>query len=122
MKKRPIPWDCPEGDELESRLKAPADSKARSRARKTFRRNRLVGPLDATSEPAAEASAEIALALEEALALLSPRERQVLELEAAGFKDVQIAAQLGVHRNTVGNDKNRAYAKLRRALRYGDKT
>lgn len=113
-----IPWDFLDGDELEYRLKQLIDSKARNRARKTFRRSRLVRPLDPAREPKTDASEEVALAIQEALARLSPRERRVLDLDAAGFTDVEIAAQLRIHRNTVRNNRNRAYAKLRGALRH----
>jgi DNA-binding CsgD family transcriptional regulator len=54
----------------------------------------------------------------EALALLTPRERQVLGLIAAGYSNSRIAAALVVEPKTVKNHVNNIYGKLRLNSRY----
>ncbi len=54
----------------------------------------------------------------EALALLTPRERQVLGLIAAGYSNPRIAAALVVEPKTVKNHINNIYGKLRLNSRY----
>ena len=46
------------------------------------------------------------------LAALTLREREVLELICGGFSDVEIAAQLGLSRNTVRNHVATLYGKI----------
>lgn len=116
MENKRSSWGFPHGDDLERVMQFRVDNKARNRSRKTFRRNRLVRPPEATSEPSADALTAVWFSVQEALVHVSPRELEVLKLEARGFNDLEIAAQLGIHRNTVRNDRNRAYAKLRRVL------
>ncbi len=55
---------------------------------------------------------------EEALALLTPRERQVMTLIAQGYSNPQIAAALVVEQKTVKNHINNIYSKLRLNSRY----
>lgn len=54
---------------------------------------------------------------EPAFPALTPREREVLDLIAAGLGNVTIAGRLGVSANTVGNHVSNIFAKLRVASR-----
>ena len=55
---------------------------------------------------------------EEAMALLTPRERQVMTLIGQGYSNAQIAAALVVEQKTVKNHINNIYGKLRLNSRY----
>ncbi|MEX2430333.1 MAG: helix-turn-helix transcriptional regulator [Dehalococcoidia bacterium] len=55
---------------------------------------------------------------EDALALLTPRERQVMSLIGQGYSNAQIAAALVVEQKTVKNHINNIYGKLRLNSRY----
>lgn len=55
---------------------------------------------------------------EEAMALLTPRERQVLSLIAQGYSNTRIAAALVVEQKTVKNHINNIYGKLQLNSRY----
>jgi DNA-binding CsgD family transcriptional regulator len=55
---------------------------------------------------------------EDALALLTPRERQVMTLIAQGYSNAQIATALVVEQKTVKNHINNIYGKLRLNSRY----
>ncbi|MEK9659824.1 MAG: helix-turn-helix transcriptional regulator, partial [Chloroflexota bacterium] len=71
-----------------------------------------------TTEPEPRASEPLDAIPPEALALLTPRERQVLGLIAAGYSNPRIAAALVVEPKTVKNHINNIYGKLRLNSRY----
>ena len=59
---------------------------------------------------------ELLACVEEAIAELSPRQRQVLLLTVAGFGQQEIADALGIAQQTVGEYLQIARARLREAL------
>ncbi|MGK2949878.1 MAG: LuxR C-terminal-related transcriptional regulator [Acidimicrobiales bacterium] len=73
---------------------------------------RAAGEAAAASLRRCQQPATPALAMHPGVELLSPRERQIALLAAAGLADKEIAAQLGISSRTVGNLLARAYRKL----------
>lgn len=71
-----------------------------------------------TRVAAASAPAPTAELPEEALALLTPRERQVMGLILQGYSNPRIAAALVVEPKTVKNHINNIYSKLQLGSRY----
>ena len=60
---------------------------------------------------------ESALYVEALLAPLPERERDVMRLVAKGVGPTEIAAVLGLHKETVGRLRTQAVVRLRRAMR-----
>ena len=68
---------------------------------------RLAGGKAAQNEPPEAAAAEAT-----SLDVLSPRERQVLELVAQGFSNMEIGRQLGLSHKTIGRHRERIMNRL----------
>lgn len=113
------------GSEIEN-LRAWAFRVAHNLAMNSHTRHRSVDPLDAWLEqntPAAGPSpehsviaAEAGLRLREALATLSPQQRQCLHLRAEGLRYREIAETAGIGVSTVSEFLSRAVARLRKAV------
>lgn len=76
MKSSREPWHFPEGNELESFLKAQVHNKARTWAQREFRRGKISRPLDETVQPRTEDQPEFKLSVEQAFAQLNPVEQE----------------------------------------------
>jgi DNA-directed RNA polymerase specialized sigma24 family protein len=109
--------DLPDDPAFENDLRRVADGESHNRMRREIRHGALIAPLADVPEPQAAALQDARVAFNDALASIPLQTLQVLELaHVEGLNDIQIAAALGLHRDTVGHRRRRGEAAFHEAL------